>query len=82
MAPSSCLRDHHRRLRTTSKLRKRRYEVTKIAPAFIHTSGTGLRIDEAYGQYGTDAVYHDSGKWTKMKRLRIPNGPGTWTWRS
>ncbi|KAF6742026.1 hypothetical protein DFP72DRAFT_1082739 [Ephemerocybe angulata] len=51
--------------RATLRGLKRRDEVTKIAPAFIHTSGTGLRIDEAYGQYGTDPVYDGSGKWTK-----------------
>ncbi|KAG1730246.1 uncharacterized protein EDB91DRAFT_1157511 [Suillus paluster] len=38
---------------------KKRYEQTKTVPIFIHTSGTGVLIDNAVGNYATDKIYSD-----------------------
>ncbi|EIM92601.1 NAD-P-binding protein, partial [Stereum hirsutum FP-91666 SS1] len=39
---------------------KKRYEATGEAPILIHTSGTGVLIDDAKGEKITDKIYHDS----------------------
>ncbi|KAF6748043.1 hypothetical protein DFP72DRAFT_971947 [Ephemerocybe angulata] len=38
---------------------KKRYEATKVQPALIHTSGTGVLCDTAFGKYATDDIYDD-----------------------
>ncbi|KAG6327950.1 hypothetical protein ID866_11139 [Astraeus odoratus] len=38
---------------------KERHEKTGTQPLLIHTSGTGVLIDNALGRYPTDAVYDD-----------------------
>ncbi|KAF9531405.1 NAD(P)-binding protein [Crepidotus variabilis] len=38
---------------------KKRYDATGIPPTFIHTSGTGLLVDDAAGERSTDVVYDD-----------------------
>ncbi|TFK28556.1 NAD(P)-binding protein [Coprinopsis marcescibilis] len=39
---------------------KKRFEETKVAPIFIHTSGTGVLTDDAKGLHPTDTIYDDS----------------------
>ncbi|KAG1727651.1 uncharacterized protein EDB91DRAFT_1061010 [Suillus paluster] len=38
---------------------KKRHEQTNTVPILIHTSGTGLLIDNADGNYATDKIYSD-----------------------
>ncbi|KAI6142651.1 hypothetical protein BKA82DRAFT_1003327 [Pisolithus tinctorius] len=38
---------------------KRRYEATGQQPLLIHTSGTGVLVDDAKGLYPTDVIYDD-----------------------
>ncbi|KDR76306.1 hypothetical protein GALMADRAFT_140021 [Galerina marginata CBS 339.88] len=38
---------------------KQRYEKTGKAPSLIHTSGTGVLMDRAQGQFATDTIYSD-----------------------
>lgn len=38
---------------------KKRHEETNTVPIFIHTSGTGVLIDDAAGNYATDSIYSD-----------------------
>lgn len=38
---------------------KKRYDETNKVPILIHTSGTGILIDDAAGNYATDKIYSD-----------------------
>ncbi|KAG0697656.1 hypothetical protein DFH29DRAFT_944933 [Suillus ampliporus] len=38
---------------------KKRHEQTRAVPILIHTSGTGVLIDDAAGNYATDKIYSD-----------------------
>ncbi|KAG6831796.1 hypothetical protein H0H92_007473 [Tricholoma furcatifolium] len=38
---------------------KQRYDKTEKPPTFIHTSGTGVLVDDANGQHSTGTVYSD-----------------------
>jgi len=46
--------------KATLKGLKTRYQETGIAPIFIHTSGTGVLIDHAAGDYTSDTIYDDA----------------------
>ncbi|ETW83553.1 hypothetical protein HETIRDRAFT_380746 [Heterobasidion irregulare TC 32-1] len=39
---------------------KERFVKTGVAPILIHTSGTGVFMDDARGEYGQDHIYYDT----------------------